>query len=306
MSSSKVARRSLASHVDRAIDGVLAVAARPGAESDAKDRLRGFERVLLLHLCVRLATGSFPSAGVSPSLQAALAGLMAGCLALSFVTRLAPLAVAGALCVMLALLSATFPVTGNHDFLELWALLLLLIVGRRTQEESELLLAAARWSIVIMFFYTGLQKVLYGSYFDAQYLTFEIVLKPGFAAVFAPLLPAEELARIQQLEPWRVGAGPFRSDAPLLLLASNAVYLFELAAPALLLWRRTRRAAVIGVILFTLAIQSGAREMYFGGLLANWILLFWPRNLHDRAFAPFAVFYGGLGLVHYLAPGAVI
>ena len=306
MSSSEVARRSPASSVDRAIDRVLAVAARAGAESDAQDRLRGFERVLLLHLCLRLATGSFAVANVSPSLHAALAALMAGCLALSFAARLAPLAVAGALCVMLALLNATFPTTGNHGFLELWALLLLLIVGRRTREESELLLAAARWSIAIMFFYSGLQKVLYGSYFDAQYLTFEIALKPGFEAVLAPLLPADELVRIQQLEPWRVAAGPFRSEAPLLLLASNAVYLFELAAPGLLLWRRTRRAAVVAVVLFTVAIQSGAREMYFGGLLVNWVLLFWPRNLHDRAFAPFALFYAVLALVHYLAPGEVI
>ena len=65
--------------------------------------------MLLLHLCLRLATGSFAPANVSPSLHAALAALMVGCLALSFAARLAPLAVAGALCVMLALLNATFP-----------------------------------------------------------------------------------------------------------------------------------------------------------------------------------------------------
>jgi hypothetical protein len=265
--------------LDAAIERAFAFAADRAEPSQAAARLRIFERILLLHLSVRFATGTYPEELAGPTLHAVVVATVCGCLALSFVERFAPLAVAGAFCALLALLARTFPATGNHFFLELWGLALLLFVGRRTTDESELLQAALRWSIAIVLFYTGVQKVLYGTYFDAQYLSFEIALKPEFEQVFAPLLPAAELTRLQEIVPGQVGSGPYRSEAPLLLLAANVVYLFELITPFLLFWPRTRKLAVAAVVLFTIAIQSGAREVYFGGLLVNWTLLFWPRGL---------------------------
>jgi len=296
-----------ASPFDRFLDRAFTLAgdAAPDAQA-ASTRMRAFETILLLHLTARFATGSFPDAAATPGLRSILAVGMGLCFALSFRPRLSPVAVASALCLMLALLANTFPGTGNHFFLELWALLLLLLVGRSTPAEADLLQGALRWSIAIVLFYTGIQKMLYGTYLEAQYLTFEIALKPEFESVFAPLIPAEELQRLRTIVPGRVGSGPFRTDAPLLLLASNLVYLFEIAAPVALLWWRSRRLAVIAVIVFTVAIQSGAREVYFGGLLVNWVLLFWPQSLHRRAPIGFAAYYAALAGLHFLAPGLLV
>ena len=82
--------------------------------------------------------------------------------------------------------------------------------------------------------------------------------------------------------------------------------LFELVAPFLLVWKRTQRVAVVAVLLFTLAIQSGAREAFFGGLLVNAVLLFWPRDLHGRGLPIFAVYYALLTLFFWFAPEIVI
>ena len=48
-----------------------------------------------------------------------------------FTQRFAPLAVAGAFCLMSGLQYQIFPETGNHSFLELWLLFLLAFVGLR-------------------------------------------------------------------------------------------------------------------------------------------------------------------------------
>lgn len=295
------------SPLDRALDRVLTIAGPVRGRADQPAaRTRAFELILLVHLTTRFATGAFPDSEATPWLRAGLAATLAACLALHFVERLAPLAIGVAICAQLTLLAATFPGTGNHFYLELWALVLLLVVGRDDEPNAALLLAALRWSIAIVLFYTGLQKLRYGTYLGAQYLTFEMAVKPEFEAVFAPLVPESELARIRALVPGRVGDGPFRSDAPLLLLASNLVVAFELVAPFALLWWRTRRLAVLATLAFTVAIQSGAREVYFGGLLVSWILLFWPSSLHARAPLAFAAYYAALAGLRFLAPDLVV
>ena len=276
--------------LDRAIDRVLAVA----GDADGVERSAGllvFQRILLLHLAVRTGFEKFPFERGMPELPLLLAAVFAACLAATFVRRLVPIAIAGALCGMLALLHATFPKTSNHFFLELWVLLLSLVIGGDREGEAPVLLAALRFSIAILLFYTGVQKLLYGTYFHGQYLLVEMALKPPFAAVLGWTLPADELARVTAELPDHVGAGPYRTDAPLLLLASNAVYLFELAIPGALLWRRTRAPAVVAVGVFVFAIQSGATELFFGALLVNCVLLFWPRDLHRRAWPVFVGFY---------------
>ena len=141
-------------------------------------------------------------------MQAFLGATMAACLALWFVQRFAPLALAGALCVMLALQWLVFPQTGNHSYLELWVLFLLVFVGRSSRDEGFVLLATLRWMVAIMVFYTGLQKVLHGTYFDAQFLAFQILLKPQFAevlrferAVLATLIDDEPRVVVFEFDP---------------------------------------------------------------------------------------------------------
>ena len=293
------------SKVDRWIDRLLAIGADAGL-SDPTPRLRAFETILLIHLFVTLLSGAFPRTNVGSELQYGLAAALGGCLSLRYSDRLGPIGTAGAMCVMLALLTQTFPETGNHEYLELWLLSCFVYIGTKTRDESYVLLSTLRWMIAVMMFYTGLQKVLYGTYFDAQFLSVQIMLKDAFANVFGLMIPAEELQRLQSIR-WNVmGSGPVSSDAPLLLLASNAVYLFELAIPFALLWHRTRAAAVIALLVFTVAIQSGAREAFFGGLLVSSCLLFWPRDLHSRWLWGFVAYYGAIAFLRLVFPEVVL
>jgi len=71
-----------------------------------------------------------------------------------------------------------------------------------------------------------------------------------------------------------------------------------IALPALLLWHRTRRFAMVASIALFLAIQIGAREIFFGGLMVGLLLLFSRR---DRV-ATATPWIGAVYLVWLLEP----
>ena len=290
--------------IDRWIDRFLALAADP-RPFDRRPTLRTFEKVLLLHLSARLWYGAFAPSSISDVGQTWMSYAMTLCFAMLFVKRLAPLAIGGAFCVMLVALWGTFPMTSNHLFLELWTLLLLVVIGGHEEAEARVWVAAMRWSVAIMLFYTGVQKVLYGAYFSGQFLIVEMILKPEFSSSIGWMLSPEEWERLRLLIPNIVGVGPYKTSSLLLLLASNSVYLFEMSAPVLLLWERTRRAAVLVVFAFVVAIQGGAREVFFAGLMANLLMLFWPANAHRYALPVFSVVYVVIGLARAFYVGGL-
>ena len=94
-----------------------------------------------------------------------------------------------------------------------------------------LLLPALQLMLAVFFFYTGLQKLLYGYYAGGEYLAFEIAHGGHFGDVFKPFVPAAEFARLRALDPLVDGSGPYRVDAWPFQLASNAVIVAELALP---------------------------------------------------------------------------
>jgi len=204
--------------------------------------------------------------------------------------------------ILLGKIVATFPETSNHSLLEFLAVALFAFLDRRSVEEGELLLRACRWMVLIVLFWSGLQKVLYGTYFHAQFLGAFIAFKSSFAQAFGAILPVAELARLQSL-PIRAGAGPFAVNSLPLVMLSNAVYLVEMVLPALLLWTRTRAAAVLAAILFTAVLQTAAREIFFGALFLNLLLLFARRGVNRRLLPLFAMLYLGLLMTRLLAPG---
>ena len=63
---------------------------------------------------------------------------------------------------------------------------------------------------------------------------------------------------------------------------------------------------MIALLPFTIAIQFGAREAFFGGLLVNLALLFWPRDLHSRALWIFLAYYAALATLRFALPDAVL
>ena len=82
--------------------------------------------------------------------------------------------------------------------------------------------------------------------------------------------------------------------APLALLASNGVWLGEIAAAVLLLIPGLRVfGAALGLALL-LGIELGARELMFGVLMTNMLALFAPVVWSRRLLPTSAAFYGFL------------
>jgi len=176
----------------------------------------------------------------------------------------------------------TFPATANHFYFELFLLGLLVVLRTNVEPEARLLTASLRFALVVGLFYAGLQKVLFGYYFGGEFLAFAAWQSERFATVLAPLMPAAELARLRALA-LADGAGPFRVASTTFVLASNVAWLAEFVLPAMLLVPRLRKLAVVLVLAYFAAIESAAREVFFGGIMAALALLFWPGDALGRA-----------------------
>lgn len=177
-------------------------------------------------------------------------------------------------------IAAEFPAAGNHAYLELYFCLLIAFVDPEREEEQRLFVMAARWMMVVIFFYSGMQKLVHGYYFAAQYFAFSMTL-PSFRDVFQWLVPADEIQRLTHLAgDW--GDGPYRSDDLGLRLLTNATWILELTLAPMLLLRATRSLAVAGILALLVGIESGAREVFFGLIFCNGLLLFAPARIHQR------------------------
>ncbi len=274
------------------LSGALALA---GGDEDAgwKRNLLWFRLFVLMHVAVRtfLTLGRLREDYEGLYVHSAQL-LMLCCLGgllpwfRTIATRLAAVLLAVEIVVML-------PITANHVYLEFICVGLLALLDESEAREGELLVRALRWVTVLFFFYSGLQKVLYGRYFDGQFLAYVTATEDRFAAFFQYLMPASEFARIRAegQEPLRIGTGPYRVDSILFLIVSNSVYLFEMLAPVLLIVRKTRVAAVLASIAFIFAIEAGARELMFGSLMINLLLLFLPGAWNKMMFPLFAALY---------------
>lgn len=280
----------------------------PGDEPGWQDNIRWLHLFVLLHVAGR----SFLTIQLGPpgptTLQVVRVLLTAvavtgGCVlpARQWATR----AAAGLLVVEVAL---TLPLTANHVFLELVCLTLLSLLDARNEDDGALAVSAFRWLAGIMFFYTGFQKLLWGHYFDGQFLAWLAGTEDRFAAVFRYGIPAEEFERILSFRATAapdgrylttIPAGPYRVDSFLFVALSNAVYVFEMLAGILLLLPRTRVIAVAASIVFVIFIELGARELTFGALMTNLLLLYLPGPWIRRLFPLFLLMYA------YLAANAL-
>ena len=262
--------------------------------------LEVFRRLILLHVAfataLRLAGEGFPNA---VSFACAI-GVVPACV-LGLWPGRERLGAAVAALLQLALAVSVFPAGSNHSFMELVALALVAVLDPRRPAECRLLGQALRWVVVIALFYTGLQKLLYGTYFEAVYLGYAIATREHFADFFAWLLPAAELARLVGLpEPsvtWHpdgtatVASGSYAVQALPVVIVSNLTWLAEMTLPFLLLWRRTRALAAVAAMGLVASIQFAARELFFAALMFNWLLLFTRRAWNRRLFPLFVTFY---------------
>lgn len=202
----------------------------------------------------------------------------------------------------------TFPWTPNHNALVFLCALSCAALNPTDDDERRLLLGSLRWITVIVFFYAGLQKVLYGYWFRGEFLSWMIGQGvDNWRSTFGWLVPDSELDRLRSLNPLAAGAGPYRVDSLAFIAVSNAVYLAEIAIAVLLLTRRFRAVAATSAILLVFVIQLAPREFMFALLYAQLLLLFVPGGWNRRLIVVFAIAYVYLlAVMAGVAPGAFL
>ncbi len=174
-----------------------------------------------------------------------------------------------------------FPRHANHQYLIFLCTAILAGASDRIDEERRLALGGLRWLLVIAVFWAGVQKVLYGYHFGGEIIAMLIAEEPRFAVLFSALISDAEIARLTAIVP-DAGAGPYRVRSLLFLLAVNASLLGELVLPPALLARRTRAPALALLLLLFVAIEAGAREVFFGVIVVQLTLLFAERDWLPR------------------------
>lgn len=246
----------------------------PGTWSPA---LLVFRRVLAMTVGVEYWARAIPKwSALGPLYLAALAVVTVACVA-SAVPPLARGAFAALALTQAVVIAAEFPATGNHAYLELYFLALLALLRPEDPDERRVLMRALRWLVVLVLFTSGFQKLVHGYYFRGQYLAYSLGTET-FRPVLAPLLPAGELARLTSFTT-DVGSGPYLVSSPPFLLVSNAIWIAELVLALLLLWPPARAVAVAGTLAVLAGIEVGARELFFGLVFANGVLLFVPGRI---------------------------
>ncbi len=251
----------------------------------AASKLRSIRRLVLVTLAFEgwFALGYVPYSS-HPVAYELVAVLLVGCAIAGWRDRFALPAAALAFCLLLGVVVSVFPDNANHQYLAL-LLLILLMLGNSHGTECEAeadrnalaALQSMRWIAAIGIFWAGAMKLFYGYWLGGEFLAFRVATDPGFTQVLGFFVPDVELSRLLSLGT-DLGAGPFRPAAPLLVLVSNLTWLSELILPLGLLWSRTRAVSMVAAILLFVAIQLGAREIFFGGLMVGLLLLFARRD----------------------------
>lgn len=248
--------------------------------------LRAFELILILVVATEYWLRAIPKwVQLAPAYDAHLIVASVLCLvALNPPWRRAAL---GALAVSHAVLVwREFPAAGNHAYLEVALLGLAALLRADDDGDAAIYTHAVRWLVVVIFFWSAVQKIVHGYWFDGQYLAFSLD-SAGFRPVLGLLIPSDELTRLAAYR-GDVGDGPYIVRSLPLLIVSNATWIVELALAPLLLWPRTRTIAALCALALVAAIQVGARELFFGLVFANAILLFLPGTTHRRLVLPVA------------------
>lgn len=258
-----------------------ALAVLDDAAGDRATGLRAFETILIVTIAAESwlrAASRFGETATAYRAQLVLISL--GCL---LAMRVAHRRMAfGVLALCLTVLAwGSFPATGNHVYLEIVLCLLAATLRVAVTREQGTYQSAVRWLVIVVLFWSGLQKLAHGYWVHGQYLAFSLS-RPTFEPVLALLASPDELSRISSLR-GEVGDGPYLASSPTLLAASNLVWTTELLLGPLLFWPRTRHVAAIATLVLIALVEIGAREAIFGLLFANATLLYLPAALHRRA-----------------------
>lgn len=267
------------------------------AEPDVREgKIVWFRRFLLMHLAVQ-AWFTLSVKGYSMEDL-----VFAGFLSLTFLAGLNKRwnAQAGDAALVVVLVQVLFdlPFTANHHYLELCLLLVLSLFSGQREDESDLALKGLRWLTAIALFQTGLQKLLYGYYFNGSMFVFMASVQSRFADFFGRFMAEDELLRIQSYGwPAQTGAGPYLVASLAIVVMANATWILEMLLPVGLMTDRFRRVALWLAVAMIIVIEIAAREVFLGALFINLLLLFSRGNLNRKLFPAFLLLYAALGAV---------
>ncbi len=266
-----------------------------GSPPDGREQARSFEQALVLIVAVEYWCRALPRAAELPPSLWAGTGLVSVAAA---VVLWAPWRRTGLLALAVAhasVMAIEFPASGNHAYLELIFLLLLAFVDTARSKERRLFLRAGRWIVCVVLAASGIQKIAHGYYTHGQFLSYTLSIET-YRAVLAPLLPTAEAARLAALD-GTVGAGPYRVSSALFVGVSRGVCAAEIALAPLLVLPATRMLALVATVLLLLAIEAGAREVFFGLVMINAVLLFGPASAQRLFVLVVAATLAGLLLI---------
>jgi hypothetical protein len=264
-------------------------------------KIRAFEIIFVAILVAEYWARAIPKWGaLSPVYVASLAiASVLGPLALVWPARRA--AFAGLALTHAVVVWREFPAAGNHAYLELMLCALAAFLEPRRPAEQTFYLRSVRWIVCVVLFFGGIQKAVHGYYTRGQFLAYSLGATPWFGTVFGLLVPRDEFARLAAFK-GQVGDGPYFVDSAGFVALSNAVYIVEIALVALLVARRTRPLGIVAAIAFIAAIELGAREVFFGLVYVNAVLLFAATDLNRRLIGVFAA---GLAVLMLIRVGVL-
>lgn len=249
-------------------------------------KLASFHLILLLTIAVhQVTTARWIQAGII--LLCALVGVK---------ERYRRWATVVVLIVLLVRHVTTFPIVSNHSYLEFILISLYCWIDSSRVEEKELFLQACRWLTVIIFFYSGVQKLWYGEYFDGRFLAFLAAISPKSRMAFDLLIQPEELTRLVSYKR-QAGSGPFLIDSVIFKVVSNGAWISEIVLGLLLLFRKVWPLAVVCAIFTVFGIEFIARELIFGVLMVSMLFLFYRRDVNRRLLPVYIIFLAYLAAV---------
>ena len=260
-------------------------------------KVRAFQWIFVLIVCTEYWVRSTPKSndlGLNYWVTLSLISALSGATLVAHWRRLAFVGLAIAQSVRIW---NDFPGAGNHSYLELLLCLQCAFLDIRQREERTLFLRTVRWMTCVVFFYAGLQKLVHGYYFRGALLAYSIGIE-AFKPVLQLLLPHDDYVRMS-LYHGKAGDGPYLVSSVLVLVLSNATYVFEMGLVPLLVWRRTRQVAMVSGLVFLLGIEMAAREFFFGLIYINMLLLFLERDVNRRLVGAFAAVLACLLLVRF-------
>jgi hypothetical protein len=168
--------------------------------------------------------------------------------------------------------SSVFPTSPNHYYVELYFLFLFSIFNfRNSKNETNYLTNSLKLLFVIILFYTGIKKLLYGQYFRGEYLAYLISCDERFSSVFSYILSKKEMLSIK--------SGNYITGNYYFYLISNSIYLFEIIAPIILFFKKDHNYIKEMLIIFFITLFLISREFTFAAIFLQPFYLFFNTEL---------------------------